>query len=493
MLSVDPSDRSKQAVRFGDGGTMRQARSVTLGLLVLTLAVAARDSSSATASPNAPRMLVGVHQDAVAHSYDHARAAIRAARDRLNVQVSRSTLRWNLVERSRGEFEWSHADLVVAELEAAGIEPLFALIGSPTWANGVDAGVPNSEFYVPVEQASFNRWLTGFTTFAREAARRYREVSLWEVWNEPNEHFFWLPRPNSSRYAQVYRAVSNAIHTENPKARVAVGGLSGIAAGCCISGLDFTRRLIASGIEMDAVALHPYPSNGHPPDVHVQWEDNFDDIGKVRQLLDASGLRQVEVWVTEWGWSSGSGPRGAERQATYTTRSLEMLRDQFSYVSVAIIFLDADRPGYDHGLLTASFEPKPAGLAFLDFQRSRLAATPLKAPARKLATPNATKPFLLVVGGFWLTAKSGRVGKPFGATMRVIRSDTGKPLADGVLVARATVQGRRLELVRKGAYRGTLEARWLLPAWAKDKTISGSITVRYGSATVTKRFGAHVR
>jgi hypothetical protein len=354
-----------------------------------------------------------------------------------------------------------------------------------------------------------------------------------------------LPEPNAGSYAQVYRAISDAIHAGNPDARVAVGGLSGIAAGCCISGLRFTESLITSGVPMDAVALHPYPSNGHAPDVHLQWKDNFDDIGAVRQLLDGSGLSQVEVWVTEWGWSSEQV--GGPTQATYMLRSLEMLRDQFPYVAVATAFLDADRPGYDFGLLTASFEPKSAGAAFAGFQRTRLAAPqpppsppspstslPRSAPDKGLngtpppsappaapstqpgsaSAPNApgggadvapappvpiptvqegTVALRLLNRWFSLSAETARAGKAFGATMRVVRSDTGKPLVGGRVFATAAIAGKRLRLVGKGWRRPAVAARWLVPVWAKGKRITGSITVRYRGATITKRFSAPVR
>jgi hypothetical protein len=508
-------------------------------------------SEAAARGAGGSRALVGVHQDVVAQSHDYARTAIAAAKGSLGAQVSRSTLRWNIVEPNRGQLDWSHADFVVGELRAAEIEPLFVLLGSPTWANGVAEDISHHEFYVPTEQASFDRWLTEFTAFARAAARRYRgEVRLWEVWNEPNEHFDWLPEPSAARYAQVYRAVSDAIHSESPEARVAVGGLAGVGAGCCISGVEFTRSLITAGIPMDAVALHPYPSNGHAPDVHVQWQDNFDDIGAVRELLDTSGRSQVEVWVTEWGWSSSAV--GAETQATYVRRSLEMLRDRFSYVSVATMFLDADRPGqYDYGLLGSDFVPKPSGAAFAAFMRERAtggapAAPPgvsdpsttspstpvgdshtdaspstpapddgasapgaepptpaLATPAFPLSEPRAERsqvlpaksrkrPLRLVSSGFALEPETARAGRPLVATMRVARSDTKRPVL-GQFTANAKVLGKRLVLRSKRWYRTKVHVEFRIPVWARGRTVAGSITVRYHGATITRRFSTRVR
>ena len=516
------SRRSEGETRpFDEEAPLRHSSSIALGLLVSAIMVGGDSPSAAAYSDSRPQTIIGVHQDVVAHSNDYARTAIAAARDVLGAQVSRSSLRWNIVKRTRGQLDWSNADFVVGQLKNAGIEPLFVLLGSPTWANGVGTNVRNHEFYVPADQASFDRWLSEFTDFARAAARRYRdEVRLWEVWNEPNEHYYWLPEPSAARYAQVYRALRHVIHSENPEARVAVGGLAGVGAGCCISGVRFTQSLITAGIPIDAVALHPYPSNGHAPDVHVNWQDNFDDIGEVQEILNTSGQSRVEVWVTEWGWSSSAVDN--QTQATYVRRSLEMLRDQFPFVAVATIFLDADRPGeYDDGLLGSDFVPKPSGVAFAAFMRERvqrgvpagvpgvgdtsairtsapandrrsLSRSRRDAPGPILLGPSPKRPLRLVSSGFALQPETARARRPLLANMRVVRSDTHTPML-GRLTASATVLGKRLVLRRKEWHRSRVRVEWQIPAWARGRTVAGSITVRYHGATITKRFSVAVR
>jgi hypothetical protein len=362
-------------------------RQITIAVTaVLLFALLAGATLSRASAAGERPTLVGIHQDVVAQSFDHADQLIDAAAG-LGAQVSRSTLRWQAVEPQPGQFDWRYADHVVKRLQERQMQPLFTLIGSPAWVNGVASG--NGWVHVPTDEGAFEAWLTRFTAFARAAARRYAgSVRLWEVWNEPNEHFFWLPAPDVNRYIRLYRAVSAAIHAEDPGARVAVGGLSGIAAGCCITGLSFLRSLIDQGVSLDAVALHPYPSNNRGPDTHVQYEDNFDDIGAVRAMLDASGLQGVEIWLTEWGWSTSKV--GLQTQAAYVRRSLEMIRDQFPYVTVATIFSDADRPGeFDTGLLTADLQPKPAAHAFSEFVRF---FAPLAPPAAPSSPPAASVP-----------------------------------------------------------------------------------------------------
>jgi len=116
---------------------------------------------------------------------------------------------------------------------------------------------------------------------------------------------------------------------------------------------------------MDNVAIHPYPSDGHAPDLTLAWKDNFSDIKMIRDYLVSVG-RPVPLWVTEWGWSSAA--LGLATQASYVATSLEMLRSLYPYVSVATYFVDHDRPPrYYQGLLDENFALKPAGTAFSAF------------------------------------------------------------------------------------------------------------------------------
>ena len=326
----------------------------------------------------------GVHMDLTFMGYAGERAqSIARARDGLGATISRNSLLWDKVERTPGQRDWSLPDAVVGELGAAGLEPLFTIYGSPAWANGVAPGTPDSRSYVPQDDQAFDAWVESYAGFAREAARRYRgRVHRWEIGNESNEHFFWKPRPDARRYAQWYRALRAAILAEDPTAQVAVGGLAGLAAGGDIPGIRFLQQLAALGVHPEIVALHPYPSDEHAPDVHLQWKDNFDDIGMVHDYLERSG-HPARIWVTEWGWSSAR--LGAERQAQYTAKSLEMIRDQFPYVEVATMFVEHDLPTYSQGLFRADGTAKPAAGAFARAVRAAGDRAPRVAKARARA------------------------------------------------------------------------------------------------------------
>jgi hypothetical protein len=318
--------------------------------------------------------LFGVHQDVTWDSSERAIAVIEAAETSLHPEISRNSLLWHMIEETPGIRNWARTDAVVRELRAADIEPLLVVYGSPSWANSVPRSTNQSHLYVPPPGPMFERWLSEYTDFVRAAAARYSGmVRKWEIWNEPNERFFWKPAPDPFQFMRVYTALRQAILETDPSAQVAVGGLSGLVVGCCIYARDFLRPLIDAGVPIDYLAIHPY--SRHAPDVHVKWQGNFDDIDVIRAFLDSNGLASTDLWVTEWGWSSQTV--GLDRQASYLATSLELLRTRYSYVHVATVFTDHDRgTTYLQGLLDASLAPKPAGVVFANFMEGRSSSSP---------------------------------------------------------------------------------------------------------------------
>jgi hypothetical protein len=309
---------------------------------------------------------IGVHST-LAFDGDpkHRAETVAAIHLFLNPQVVRDGLFWNLIEPVEGRRDWRRTDSVVEELRAAGIEPLLVVSGSPSWANGVPESMPRHEFHVPPRGAALEAWLHDYTDFLAAAVRRYHDyVRRWEIWNEPNLVQFWLPKPDPIEYRQVYETLRATILRVDPSAEVAVGGLGGLTATSApsISGRKFLGRLTRMRLPIEAVAIHPYSTNDHPPWVHAPKENNFDDIERVHDQLVAAGER-ASIWVTEWGWSSATV--GAGRQASYVKKSLEMLERRYRFVRVATYFLDRDLPPlYFQGLLDDDLEPKLAASAF---------------------------------------------------------------------------------------------------------------------------------
>lgn len=350
---------------------------VLLAALLLPAAPAAAASSCPSVNTTPARQpagtLYGVHMNLNTIDPSRRARALSNARDILHAQVARNNLMWSRIEPNQGQFDWASADYAVNAQVGAGIEPLMVLVGSPSWANNPPAGSPDQASYIPQDDEAFQTWVRQYSAFAARAAARYKgRVRHWEIWNEENGRFTWLPRPNPERYARFYNSMRAAIKGVDPGAKVALGGLNNLTAGHpdTILGTDFIRRVYAAGVEPDYVAVHPYSSKSQAPDEYLQYENNFDDMQAIQAIVRAN--RPVPIWVTEWGWSEepessgGWSTTGVDRatQAKYVYCSLNLLARKYTYVTLATYFLDHDRRDFKHGLFDDELMPKPSALAF---------------------------------------------------------------------------------------------------------------------------------
>ena len=283
----------------------------------------------------------------------------------LGARVSRSTLVWRDVERSPGVYDWSVPDAVVNALRARNAIPLLWVGTWPSWLGGYRGQWTPPTDYLPAVNA--------YARFCALAAKRYKgKVARFEVWNEQNEHYFWGTIaghdawPSLHEYAVLYLAARQAIHSANPNAHVAVGGLAGLQAGdeAFGSGLGWLSAFltVVPPRTVQRVALHPYTSDAQAPDVTREFRDNFSAIGAVRAYLDSIGRSDVKLWVTEWGWRRDVV--GDVLQAEYVTKSLAMMRALYPYLEVATYFSDRDKGGVSSGLYAADYTARPASVAY---------------------------------------------------------------------------------------------------------------------------------
>jgi len=341
-------------------------------VVTATLPAGALSAGVIVRTPARPAAIqFGLHMNLTFEPDRLRRSQVARADRALGAVVSRGTFDWSRVERTQGARDWAEMDSIVAEFQGFGLEPLMVVMGSPAWANGVAPSTADAELYVPQDSAAFTTWTAQYAAFMTEAASRYSgRIRKWELWNEENDIYFWKPVPNLDRYVQWYGAVAAAIKKVDPTAQVSIGGLSGL---CCtgptgINGFAFLEGLYSRGVSLDIVAIHPYPDGQQGPEVTLPHRNNFTDIERVHSIMVAHGAGDRPLWITEWGWSTAAVSEAT--QATYVERSLQMIYDQYTYVTLATYFLDYDRAGYPYGLADSSLRPKPAGLRFRDFVSS---------------------------------------------------------------------------------------------------------------------------
>lgn len=338
-------------------------------------------SSAVSAAP-----LLGLHQDASSYGGDPWWNNAAQGADYVHAQISRNTISWKIVEpnapasTSQHSYAWSQPDGAINALLAKNIPTIAIIIDAPSWTNG-----SSDPYQLPwtSDQATWDKFVAQYATFAGEAAKHFKgRVKYYEIWNEPNEQYFWKPSPQSSptlaiqRYGQLFTQAKQAIISADPSAEVAIGGVTGLGASCCVNGLDYIHGLMNNNVPFKYVGIHPY--SGHAPDVHTQYDRSYDDTVATYKLLQSNPQYSgAKLWLTEVaGYSSDAF--GEQTQADYIVQTLKLADNGFGgqipdgTIEMLQVFVDNDRDDYAGiGLFTAQWSPKQSARAVASYMASR--------------------------------------------------------------------------------------------------------------------------
>jgi hypothetical protein len=252
--------------------------------------------------------------------------------------LARSDALWEVSEPSppvggTHHYNWVFDDRVAGALAASHLRWLPIVDYTAGWAQsipGQDHSPPSSSAdYAAYAAALAARYGPGGAFWRAHPELPALPVEAFEIWNEPDSVYFWVPRPDAGRYAQLYTAARDAIHAAEPAAQVLVGGLS--AAPTFLPQLLTADPQLRSKI--DGVAVHPYA--GSPAAV----------IGRVRdarRVLELLGLATVPLYVTEFGWTTS--PPGAldylpeSLRPSYIERSMVGLASSGCNVAATVLY-----------------------------------------------------------------------------------------------------------------------------------------------------------
>jgi Glycosyl hydrolase catalytic core len=297
-------------------------------------------------------------------------------------------------------YNWSLYDRTVSLARRYRIKVLFAIYGTPRWANrGRAPNVP------PTRMADLRN-------FAYAAARRYSgtfrpggtdapyaaplpAVRLWLAWNEPNNPVFLRTqyRKRSGRWviqsAVDYAKICNAVYSG-----VKTTLLRGEKVGCgvtaprgnnapaskrpSVSPLAFLRAAKRTGMRrFDAYVHHPYygkPSETPTTRPKARTAVGLGNIGDlIKELTRLYGKKRL--WITEYGYQTRPPDRvfgvSYSKQARYLKQAFAIARRN-PRIDMMLWFLLRDQRalgGWQSGLLTLGGKRKPAFTAFRRFAR----------------------------------------------------------------------------------------------------------------------------
>ena len=228
------------------------------------------------------------------------------------IRYLRVNFAWYAVERSCcGAYDWSQRDALVRRAAEHNQTILPILYGSPMWLKPSANHPPRS----PGELEHFKRFSVAVTRRYGAAGSfwyenptvPYRPLLAYQVWNEPNTTAFWDRRPDPGAYLQLIRAARDGLRSVDPRNRVIFAGLAARPDATALPNwgsrrflVEFLDRYAADGSRgvFDAAAIHPYATLASQASDHVH---------EIHSALAERSL-PVDVWITEVGWASGSGP-----------------------------------------------------------------------------------------------------------------------------------------------------------------------------------------
>jgi hypothetical protein len=298
------------------GGLARRRRAPTLILIaVLALAIAlaagrSHNRGSATILPPKPAPSMeqfGANTGRLFNDRTYSPAAIAAQLAALHTTgatLARSDAPWEAAEPQPPSgaihhYDWAFDDTIAGALATAGLAWLPIIDYSPPWARsipGQDHSAPDANEYAAYAGALAGRYGPGGSFWQAHPLVPVHPVSTYEIWNEPDNPVFWVPKPDATAYANLYLRARAAIDAVQPSARVIVGGLT--------DARSFLPDLLAAAPslrnQLDGVGIHPY---GSTPQAVIQ------NVRTARVTLSSLGLGDVPLYVTEFGWTTS--PRGA--------------------------------------------------------------------------------------------------------------------------------------------------------------------------------------
>ena len=210
---------------------------------------------------------------------------------------------WDSTETEPGKYDWSEWDALFALLREAGVTPLPYVCYTPRWLHPDD---PKDYWRRPAEAGRF-------ASFVSALVRRYRgQAPSWELWNEPDNDFYWLG--TAEQFARLVEAGAAAVRAGDPAARVVLGGMS---KGRSPFLEELLERRAVGGL-VDVISLHGYLETWDPG----RAEEYPARIEAVAALARRTAPR-ADVWLAEFGYSDWRAPDGQPSQWSYAVHGYE--------------------------------------------------------------------------------------------------------------------------------------------------------------------------
>lgn len=302
---------------------------------------------------------------------------------------------WSPRDPSEPRYEFRALDDMVKRAAAAHVQPIVAILGTPSWAHESSSCTAGNACAPK---------LSDLADFTRAMAARYSgtfqglpAIRYWQAWSEPNLNFFL--QPNSPvLYRTMVDTMTQEIKAADPKAKVIAGGLAPLGNDSAVAPLKFMREMLCmkgrtapkptcpAKSNFDIWGTNPYTTGNAFHDAIHTDDVSLGDLPLMGTLLRAadkanhikSRFKTVPFWVTEFSWDT----KPPDSHGVPVLRHQRWVAEAFhtmyeAGVSVGIWFLLEDQANlgrtdhetyqsglYFHAPTIAKEKPKPALAAF---------------------------------------------------------------------------------------------------------------------------------
>ncbi len=213
---------------------------------------------------------------------------------------------WADIEPEPGNYDWTRADDVVAEVRYRELNLIARVDHPPEWAI-VDPA--SREDGVPFDVEAYGN-------FCGALAERYRgQIAGYQVWNEPNLQREWAGyTPDAAGYVTLLGACYDAIKAADPDAIVISAGLAptGTEPPVAVPDERYLQTMYDAGLSevYDVLGLHA-PGYNSPPWLSpeevvasggLRWMA-FRHVEDMRRIMIANGEAHKQVAILEFGWT----------------------------------------------------------------------------------------------------------------------------------------------------------------------------------------------
>src|SRR3954454_8991413 len=304
-----------------------------------------------------------VNDDFTPRHWDAPLRAVRAS----GITQARTDAFWMWAEprpplRGVHRYDWRRLDAVATALASHRLRWLpildYSAIWAATYRGDYHSPPRRTADYVASAGPSATRYARG-GAFCRRHPRLPRlPVTDYEIWNEPNNgQFFWKPKPDAARFADMYLRARAAIHAVDKRATVVVGGL--------VAHPSFVMKMYAARPDLrghvDALGWHAYAP---------RVAGLLQGLRELRATLELEGEPGLKVHVTELGWPT-AGPDKTVLPDPARATALETAADRLARSDCgirAVIAYTWSTPRHDRsrfGIRRPDGGPGPSSKAFL--------------------------------------------------------------------------------------------------------------------------------